>query len=288
MLELSEQNLIKEIIKKRDISCLCHFTPRENLESIRKNGLVCRNQLPYNAKITDNSRWDTHSNSICLSISKPNAWMFNKKEREGLDLALIILSPEILYEKNCLFFPHNAATKCYRYSPTFEFQGSEALEKLFANEVSYTKANGETINLSRYRKNLASYEATSDQAEVQCLENIEANYIIKVFEADIPLNAREIKRRISNLNTKISSISNVPEFPKLPELNPDTLRYIFNTTPTDIEKEEKKDYDYSRRKSSHSSGSDFWGYVIIAIILSFIITPFIAIPLVIFSYFKEH
>lgn len=203
MLKLSEQNLIKEIIKKKDISCLCHFTPRKNLESIRKNGLVCRNQLPYNAQTTDNSRWDTHSNSICLSISKPNASMLSKKAREGLDLVLIILSPEILYEKNCLFFPHNAATKCYRYSPTYEFQGSEALEKLFANKVSYTKANGKTVNLSRYRKNLTSYEATSDQAEVQCLENIEAKYIIKVFEEGIPLTARGIK-----INTKEKEITN--------------------------------------------------------------------------------
>lgn len=93
---------IPSIITRRNITWLCHFTPRQNLESIKQNGLLPRNLLPQGALTTDQYRAD-RSNAICLSISKPNKWMFEMKQNQGMDLCLILINPAVLYEKIAFF-----------------------------------------------------------------------------------------------------------------------------------------------------------------------------------------
>lgn len=95
--------LISEIIKQRNIRWLCHFTPRKNLKEIKRIGLKPRNLLDHTAIFTDSFRYDQNKNAICLSISKPNKWMFDMKRKQGFDLCLLLIDPAILYKKNCLF-----------------------------------------------------------------------------------------------------------------------------------------------------------------------------------------
>ncbi|MCI5764280.1 DarT ssDNA thymidine ADP-ribosyltransferase family protein [Actinobacillus porcinus] len=185
----SEQLLISQVIDKRRIRWLCHFTRRQNLENIKKFGLVPRNLLPENSFITDRSRYDQHPNAICLSITKPNSWMFKKKQEQGLDLCLLLIDPAILYKKHCLFYPHNAATACYRNMESSYFTGETALEKLFDEVVTYQKSGCAPQHIDRsWNKDLKDCETTSDQAEVQCLEVIEPHYILQIIEHDIPLD----------------------------------------------------------------------------------------------------
>lgn len=181
----AEQELIGCLIEQRGIQWLCHFTPRYNLESIRRFGLIPRNLL-NDVQVTDHTRYDRHSNAICLSISKPNSWMFNKKQEQGLDLCLLLINPAVLYEKNCLFYPHNAATAIYRDASDEMLQGEKALERLFANEVTYQKSGRELTTIRR-NGDLKKCETTSDQAEVQCLDIIEPTYIWHIIENNIPL-----------------------------------------------------------------------------------------------------
>ncbi|HEM7578080.1 TPA: hypothetical protein U2J86_005134, partial [Serratia marcescens] len=136
---LSESTSIKKIISDRRIRWLCHFTPRCNLKNIKEKGLIPRDILSEKALFTDQFRFDRNSNAICLSISKPNKWMFKKKQDEGFDLCLILIDPNVLL-KNCLFFQHNAATKSYRYMDNQSFKGFSALEALFDNEIAYQKS----------------------------------------------------------------------------------------------------------------------------------------------------
>lgn len=185
----SEQLLISQVVDKRRIGWLCHFTPRQNLENIKKFGLVPRNLLPENSFITDRSRYDQHPNAICLSIAKPNSWMFKKKQEQGLDLCLLLIDPAILYKKQCLFYPHNAATACYRNMESSHFTGEAALERLFDEVVTYQKSGCAPQHIERsWNKELKDCETTSDQAEVQCLEVIEPHYILQIIEHDIPLD----------------------------------------------------------------------------------------------------
>lgn len=181
----AEEQEIKSIIERRNIQWLCHFTPRENLDRILENGLLQRNELNAGAIKTDIYRYDSYSDAICLSISKPNKWMFEKKRTQGFDLCLLLIKPEILFKKKCLFFPHNAATACYRYLPIDKLSGGKALEGLFSDPVSFQKSG--CVPKSIPRIGLSKQETTSDQAEVQCLENIEPSYIIGYFADNIPL-----------------------------------------------------------------------------------------------------
>ena len=191
----AEQLLISQVIERRNIRWLCHFTPRSNLENIKQNGLKTRDLLSnWETTVTDQGRFDQHRNAICLSISKPNSWMFNKKCEQGFDLCLLLISPEILYKKNCLFFPHNAATASYRNINIESLKDEQALENLFANPISFQKSGKPPQDIFRFHY-LLDCETTSDQAEVQCLENIETQYITHIFEYDIPLTY-EIKARV--------------------------------------------------------------------------------------------
>lgn len=186
---------IKEIIEHRNIKWLCHFTPRSNLNNIKKNGLLLRDNIYSEFEVTDTQRWDNNNNAICLSISEPNKWMFNYKKSQGVDLCLILIDPKIMYTKDCLFFQHNAATKSYRNKLNCEFSGATALEKLFDQNIRFLRASDtqeQVINRASYCHLFAT---TSSQAEVQCLENIESRFILTVFEENIPLYHDHISQR---------------------------------------------------------------------------------------------
>lgn len=194
----SDQLLISQVIERRKILWLCHFTPRENLENIKKNGLKTRDLLSDDeVVVTDHARYDQYKNSICLSISKPNSFMFNKKLEQGFDLCLLLISPEVLYKKRCLFYPHNAATANYRYINIDLLKGEKGLEGMFSNPISYQRSGQLPQDIFREHY-LLPCETTSYQAEVQCLDNIEPEYIEHIFEANIPLTYSDIYNELVN------------------------------------------------------------------------------------------
>ncbi|MFZ7142562.1 DarT ssDNA thymidine ADP-ribosyltransferase family protein [Avibacterium avium] len=208
MLEIKEVELIKEILRKRNIKWLCHFTPRENLEFIKRDGLQPRNLITHHYQVTDTSRFDRFKNSICLSISKPNKWMFDRKKESGLDLCLLLINPDVLFEKECLFYPHNAATASYRNIDVNELRGAQALENLFLSSISYQKANSDPTTL--YRSDKLDCETTSDQAEIQCLDVIDPKYIEYILDENIiPLEYKDILNYIESRKEKISELLGV-------------------------------------------------------------------------------
>lgn len=155
-------------------------------------------------QVTDERRWDG-ANNICLTISEPNRWLFNKKN-QNFDLALLILDARILYEKKCLFYPYNAATKSYRYLSYAELSGAKALEAMFASTISFQKSQQNVQSFTR-EKNLPSFITTNCQAEVQVTEDIEACYILWIIEHNIPLKYALIEKHLKQI-TKQSNISN--------------------------------------------------------------------------------
>ena len=207
----ADQLLISQVIERRNIRWLCHFTPRSNLENIKQNGLKTRDLLSdWETTVTDQARFDQHRNAICLSISKPNSWMFNKKCEQGFDLCLLLISPEILYKKDCLFFPHNAATASYRNINIECLKGEQALENMFANPISFQKSGKLPQDIFRFH-HLLNCETTSEQAEVQCLESIEPQYITHIFEENIPLTYDQILNRVEEVNDFAPSIQELSQ-----------------------------------------------------------------------------
>ncbi|OOS00438.1 hypothetical protein B0186_06235 [Canicola haemoglobinophilus] len=135
-----EEQEINTFLMERNIKWLCHFTPRENLNKIRRDGLKIRSDLDFDAVVTDQGRYDRYNNAICLSISKPNKWMYQKKIDQGFDLCLLLISPAVLCKKKCAFYPHNAATASYRHINFEQMAGLSALEKLFNNPITFQKS----------------------------------------------------------------------------------------------------------------------------------------------------
>ncbi|MGF7484021.1 DarT ssDNA thymidine ADP-ribosyltransferase family protein, partial [Providencia sp. SP181] len=191
----------KKIVSDRNIKYLCHFTPKSNLDKIMKDGIDLRNIETM--EVTDQSRFDGSKN-ICLTISEPNTWMISNKKKKGFDLALLIIDPKILYEKECLFFPYNAATKSYRNLPAEHFTGAAALERLFDKQITFQKSQQEPQTV--YRNGfLKPSITTSNQAEVQVTEKIEAiNIMFIINDGDICLNQDQIEEIDKKEKTKRS------------------------------------------------------------------------------------
>ncbi|WP_373700856.1 DarT ssDNA thymidine ADP-ribosyltransferase family protein [Neisseria dentiae] len=176
---------IGDILHERNIRYLCHFTRLENLESILKHGLYPRTQI-FNQDLNpdvrsniqgifnDTVRADNKMNAICLSISFPNSKMFYKLRCEQGDTqwAVIVLNAQVLLDKDCAFYPTNAANNCVRHLPIENFQGDNALNALF-NEAD------------EERQPLLPKDPTDVQAEVLVFEQIEPSYIVGcVFNSD--------------------------------------------------------------------------------------------------------
>lgn len=141
---------IQDVIKKRNIKFLVHFTRLENLDNILKNGIIPRNDMKdefvnrfdflLNAKeskvkyiYNDNYRLDGKCNYSCFSIEFPNYKMFYslRQVNKNAKWAVIGFPSDILLKYDCLFYPCNAADGRVRNEEIELFQGGDALENMF-------------------------------------------------------------------------------------------------------------------------------------------------------------
>ena len=168
---------IENILQERQIQYLCHFTRLENLESILTHGLIPRSNL-YNAEFNPNPSLSIHGifndryridgkpDATSLSISFPNSSMFYglRCSNNSAQWAVIVLSARVLIDKNCAFYPTNAANSSVNSMPISHFKGVSALNRLF---------EGDNTN----RQYLLDKDPTDVQAEVLVFDNIEPRYI---------------------------------------------------------------------------------------------------------------
>lgn len=173
---------IQDVINRRNIKYLVHFTRLENLDNILTKGIIPRNDMKdefinpldflFDDKksngtyiYNDDYRYDGKCDYSCFSIHFPNNKMFfSLRDRsKGSKWAVLIFSSEILLKYDCLFYPCNAADSRVSQIDISKFQGAEALERLFYKE------NRETY--------LKDYHPTDVQAEVMIKGNISPSYI---------------------------------------------------------------------------------------------------------------
>ena len=192
---------IEEIIERRKITQLVHFTAKENLESINRFGLLSRKTLdergikyiPNDPRRSDNFK----NNGISISVTSFNNYVLNafldRFSKSPSDYILVVVKPKILIEKTCFFFHTNAASTIFRdkvnkwwesmnntsknyqnflNEPKSDLMEAKAFEKMFDNEVETTY---------RARKRWKSHESnhtTCIQAEIMMLEDIEVDHIM--------------------------------------------------------------------------------------------------------------
>lgn len=166
---------LQQIVQQRNITRLFHFTHSDNLSSIITHGLIARDALnnegiEYN--YNDDVRLDGHLNANCLSISYPNAKMFFKyrNERQG-NWVLLEIKPTVLWEKDCSFYPTNAASNSVRFNDILSMKSVDAFNSMFSKQV-----------FAEERPNYLTSEYTTDvQAEILVCSKIEPSYFLNVY-----------------------------------------------------------------------------------------------------------
>lgn len=158
------------LVKKRNIKYLYHFSALENINSIMQNGILSiqmLRDLNINYDFNDNFRLDNHKNFISCSIEFPNGILLNNfksKFENKKKYAIFEIDIDVLNYKFASCCSINAAT-----------MGGNLVVGI---DKLYTLYDG-------YRLNIPESFPTSEQAEVLVKDKIETNYINKIiFESE--------------------------------------------------------------------------------------------------------
>lgn len=176
---------MEEILNRRNIQSLFHFTRVENLSSIFVNGIVPRGKLIKNdivATVNDENRFDRCTNANCTSVEFPNYKMFYRLRRDNPETEWVVLKLDasIITDFKCAFCYSNAGSREIFNIPLMERMGEEAFENIFAERRQYY--NRETLEIP-------DYYPTNPQAEVLVFGTIPIQYIkCVIFDDRYTLN----------------------------------------------------------------------------------------------------
>lgn len=190
MLDNSSEVTLKNLVEKRNIPYLVHFTQTANLPSILEYGIypVLRHgELPARPLVNDLLRLDEHRDANCISIAFPNSSMFYKYrcDLRNAEWAVMKLDRSILWNKNCAYCRHNAASGDIRRTKLDELMTPEAFSGMF-DEIAGCP--------SRAEQHLWSYDPTDVQAEVLVFDIIEPNLV-----REIAFSTSGIRNQFRNL-----------------------------------------------------------------------------------------
>lgn len=167
---------MKELVKKRDIQLVVHFTRLKNLKSILEHGLKSRIFLEDNksdATFNDQYRHDGCKEAICCSITHPNYKMFYKYRQENPEEEWVVLGikKRIIWKKDCAFSVENAASNNVTKIPIDDRKGKKAFKKLFKEDSSKP---------TREKLGIADSYPTNPQAEILVFDDISPKDIFGV------------------------------------------------------------------------------------------------------------
>ena len=182
---------IQEIIKRRNITQLIHFTRKKNIQSILGHGILNIDELKKrNIKYiyNDPERKDGWDFAISLSITNKNSYLYEKfKQRQNLndkDFVEIKIDPSVLLESKCFFCDTKAANYTFdEYRENTEKLNTLTFgitfEAMFKDNV-YRHYNNQSGIINRINKK--TYETTCSQAEICLIGNIQPEKFINLKE----------------------------------------------------------------------------------------------------------
>ncbi|AKG34881.1 DarT ssDNA thymidine ADP-ribosyltransferase family protein [Paenibacillus durus] len=164
---------MRKIVEERKIDMLIHFTQADNLESILRHGIIPISEHKHKgikAMKNDSYRLDFCENATSISIDFPNYKLFYKFRMKDTSINWVILAlePSILWEKQCIFCPDNAANSNVSLRTIQERMGREAMLQMFAEHPNKP---------SRSVLGIPDACPTNPQAEVLVNGTIETKYI---------------------------------------------------------------------------------------------------------------
>lgn len=176
---------IEEILYRRKIRYLVHFTRLENLCSILEHGILCRDELDRENRefyFNDLERYDRKTDCSCFSVEFPNCKMMNYYERRESDWAVLFFDAELLLETNNYYSYHNAATGSIRWElnrlsrpQNFEYMFEDSLD------IEFSQDRPNAIIQRENQPYLKSYLPTSVQAEILIEGKISSRYIKRII-----------------------------------------------------------------------------------------------------------
>jgi len=171
---------MRDRVKERKIERVFHCTIIDNLLGILNYGILSVQSLRkmgMTFQSLDQNRYDNRLKYISCSIEKPNNYYLSNKGLSIDDrLIEIIIDPSILYEKECLFFYHNAASYDFKSVKKNEFfMGVDAFEKMFSDDLPDPRRDH--VGLFKRPINLSANRTTKIQAETMVPDRIELAYI---------------------------------------------------------------------------------------------------------------
>ncbi len=162
---------MREILLRRNIKYLMHFTRVENLQSILRKGLYPREELDEDSCIfNDAYRYDCCENAVCTSIEFPNYKMFYTLRLANPNTQWVVLAidAQILLDVPCAFCETNAGSEVMYQIPIRQRMGASALERLFKDD---------SFGRKRAELNIPDCYPTNPQAEVLVFGRIPTKYI---------------------------------------------------------------------------------------------------------------
>lgn len=162
-----------EILKKRRVTRLCHFTKFQKLCHILESeqGILASNVIRFDTKnVIDNERYDGETDHVCCSIQYPNSWYLKKARERNFDIIfrdwiVLYIEPSILMYRNAKFCPCNAS----RDRGAYINGDMSQLESIFAYSL-------QTFRYSRSPK-MPICCPTDGQAEILIKDNIPRSMI---------------------------------------------------------------------------------------------------------------
>lgn len=159
-----------DVLERRGIKYLVHFTRAENLRSIFKHGILpvsIQDDRGITSFRSDDVRLDCHLDGTSFSVMFPNYKMFYslRANNDFPDYAVLTLDAKILCDYDALFYVSNAAA-------SFGGSAVEDFERMFSDFPGFYE-----------RKELAipDFYTTDPQAEVIVLGEIPVKYINGVY-----------------------------------------------------------------------------------------------------------
>jgi hypothetical protein len=167
---------IRQIVNRRNITKIVHFTHVDNLASIFERGILPRKDLcDNNIQFVQNDvqRLDKRTYATSVSISFPNYKMFHKyKYGNEQHYAVLEVDSSVLWENHCLFCHTNAASNPIRTQCDKQLASPESLEGMFEG--------------GRRNVCLQSCDPTDPQAEVLVMGIIQSD---KIMQCNVSRNA---------------------------------------------------------------------------------------------------
>lgn len=185
---------IKEEVKRRGITRLCHFTPSRNLIHIASGvtGILATRKLEEEERKlytpTDLLRLDGHQGYISCSVEYPNAWYFDKARGKDVlfrDWVVLLIKPKYLWADGTKFCARNAAGACGAEIA----EGEAAFDAMFA--ASVRGAGGRTFTRSSSHLPCCP---TDEQAEVMIADQVPLDDVLAVVVSSETQAKNELAR----------------------------------------------------------------------------------------------